>query len=99
MSFVRQHPLLWVFLRIMLLRQQPDILPASLFLFGLLLVANLLIGIASFLSDFDLLPSVLRTIADLGDEQEIAPPHVAEALSLRQLDKRKMQALRPTATR
>ena len=49
----------------MLLRQQPDILPASLFLFALLLVANLLIGIASFMIDFDLLQSIMRTIADL----------------------------------
>ena len=31
---------------------------------------------------------VARTIADLGDAKKIAPPHVAEALSLRQLDKR-----------
>ena len=31
---------------------------------------------------------VARTIADLGDAETIAVPHVAEALSLRQLDKR-----------
>lgn len=31
---------------------------------------------------------VARTIADLGRERKIAPPHVAEALSLRCLDRR-----------
>ena len=34
---------------------------------------------------------VARTIADLADTKEIAPPHVAEALALRQLDKRRRQ--------
>ena len=36
---------------------------------------------------------VARTIADLASEQDILPPHVAEALSLRQLD-RKCESLR-----
>jgi magnesium chelatase family protein len=31
---------------------------------------------------------VARTIADLGDAETIAVPHIAEALSLRQLDKK-----------
>ncbi len=31
---------------------------------------------------------VSRTIADLGDDKKIAPPHIAEALSLRCLDRR-----------
>ena len=52
MSFVRQHPLLWVFLRIMLLRQQPDILPASLFLFGLLDLDSPVLVILPFLLAF-----------------------------------------------
>ena len=37
---------------------------------------------------------VARTIADLSGAETITPPHIAEALSLRQLDVR-----RPTATR
>jgi magnesium chelatase family protein len=35
---------------------------------------------------------VARTIADLAGMTAIAPPHIAEALSLRQLDKRRAQA-------
>ncbi len=33
---------------------------------------------------------VARTIADLASEENILPTHIAEALSLRQLDKRKL---------
>ena len=33
---------------------------------------------------------VARTIADLADAQSITPPHIAEALALRQLDRRKL---------
>jgi len=32
---------------------------------------------------------VARTIADLAESRAIRPPHVAEALSLRQLDKKR----------
>ena len=65
MSFIHRHPLLSVFLQLLLLRQRPDILPASLFLFGILLLVNLFIGIGSFLMNFDLLQSILRTVADI----------------------------------
>lgn len=65
MNFVRQHPLLTVFVQIMLLRQRPDVLPASAFLFGLMVVINLIIGAASFLLDFNPVQSLLRTVADL----------------------------------
>ena len=65
MSFVRQHPFIWVFLRLLVFRESPDVLPASWFLFGLVLVINLLIDIVSFLVQFDLPGTVLRTIADL----------------------------------
>ena len=65
MTFIRQHPLLNVFLQIMLLKQRPDVLPSSVFLFGMLLVVNLLIGVGSFLLDFNFLQSLLRTLVDM----------------------------------
>jgi len=65
MSFARLHPLLNVFLQMMLFRQRPDILPASIFLFAILLVVNLFVGVGSFLIDFDLLQSLLRTVVDM----------------------------------
>jgi hypothetical protein len=65
MNFVRQHPLLSVYLQIMLLRQRPDVLPASWFLFAFMLVLNLIIGIVSFLLDFNMLQSLLRTVTDM----------------------------------
>ena len=65
MSFARLHPLLNVFVQLMLFRQRPDILPASVFLFAVLLVMNLIIGVGSFLIDFDLLQSLLRTVVDV----------------------------------
>lgn len=65
MDFVKQHPLLWVFIRICLLKERPDVLPSSVFLLGILAATNLLLGIINFLLDFDLLQSVLRTLADL----------------------------------
>lgn len=65
MSFIHQHPLLNVFLQLLLLRQRPDILPASLFLFSILLLVNLFIGIGGFLMNFDLLQSILRAVADI----------------------------------
>ncbi|MCW8962717.1 MAG: hypothetical protein OQL16_02895 [Gammaproteobacteria bacterium] len=65
MSFARLHPLLNVFVQMMLFRQRPDILPASVFLFAVLLVMNLIIGVGSFLIDFDLLQSLLRTVVDM----------------------------------
>jgi len=42
---------------------------------------------------------VARTIADLAGASSIAPPHVAEALSLRELDRRVGQVSGITATR
>jgi hypothetical protein len=65
MSFIRQHPLLSIFFRIALFQQRPDELPASSFLFAVLLVVNLIIGVANFLIDFDIIQSILRTMADL----------------------------------
>lgn len=65
MSFIRQHPLLSIFLQISLFQQRPDGLPASSFLFAVLLVINLIIGVANFLIDFDIIQSMLRTMADL----------------------------------
>ena len=37
---------------------------------------------------------VARTIADLAGEASIAPPHIAEALTMRQLDRRRTTAIR-----
>ena len=65
MNFIRQHPLLSIFFRIALFQQRPDELPASSFLFAVLLVINLIIGVANFLIDFDIIQSILRTMADL----------------------------------
>jgi len=65
MSFNKRHPLLWVFIHICLLRQPPEVLPASPFLLVILLVFNIGIGITAFLIDFSLVQSVLRTVADL----------------------------------
>ena len=65
MSFVRHHPLLWVFLKLLVFREKPDVLPASWFLFGLVLLINLVVDIGSFLIQFDLPGTLLRTIADL----------------------------------
>jgi len=65
MNFVNRHPVLSVFLQIALLRQRPDILPASSFLFGVLVIVNLLVGVANFLIDFNVIQSILRTIVDI----------------------------------
>lgn len=65
MSFVRQHPLVWTFIRILLFQKSPDVIPASWFLLGILLVLNLGLGIVSFAVQYDVLDSVLRTLADM----------------------------------
>ena len=65
MTFVRQHPLVWTFIRILLFQKSPDVIPASWFLLGILLLINLGVGIASFAVQYDVLNSVLRTLADM----------------------------------
>lgn len=65
MSFSSRHPLLTVFLNVLVFRQGPQILPASGFLFGLLLAINFLTGIVAFMLQYDLLSSLVRAIADL----------------------------------
>ena len=64
MNWQQQHPLLMIFVRISLLRQRPDELPASSFLFAVLLILNLLVGAASFLIEFDALQAMLRSLLD-----------------------------------
>lgn len=65
MSFSSRHPILSVILQIAVFRQRPEVLPASPFLFGLLLSINLLIGGANFLTDFNIIQSLLRMVVDL----------------------------------
>ena len=65
MSFIRNHPLAWVYLKLLVVREKPDVLPASWFLLGLMLAINLLLDIGSFLVKFDAMGTLLRTAADL----------------------------------
>lgn len=65
MNFVRQHPLAWTIFKILVFQKGPDVLPASHFLLGLLLLLNLGVGIASFMVQFDLLGAIMRTLADM----------------------------------
>ena len=65
MNFVQQHPLVWTFFRILVFQKGPDVLPASQFLLGFLLLLNLAVGIASFILQFDLSGAILRTLADM----------------------------------
>lgn len=65
MNFAERHPLVSVFLFIGLLRKGPQDIPASQFLFAILLVFSFMLGAASFMIEYEVGQALLRTIADM----------------------------------
>ena len=63
MTLKQDHSLLLAFLQICLFRQGPQILPASGFLLGLLVVLNAITGVAGLLAEFPLPAAILITVA------------------------------------
>ncbi len=66
MTFKQNHPLLLAFLQICFLRQGPQILPASRYLFGLLVALNVIIGTVELVFEFSLLAAILLTVTHIG---------------------------------
>lgn len=64
MTFSREHPLIFVFFQMCLLRHGPRVLPASGFLFVVLMLINMLIALVGFLNDYDPEQAIIRVIAD-----------------------------------
>ena len=64
MTLAKNHPLLAAFAQICLLRQGPQILPASGFLLGVVVALNLLVSTAGLLLTFGLGDALLRAVAD-----------------------------------
>jgi hypothetical protein len=65
MRFAKQHPILTVFWHMCLLRQGPEVLPRSGFLFYLLLPFYFVLGVSTSLTNNDFGASLLRSAADL----------------------------------
>lgn len=65
MTFKQDHSLPLAFLQICLLRQGPQILPASRFLLGLLVVLNAITGVAGLLAGLSLSAAMLITVAHI----------------------------------
>ncbi len=65
MSFKNNHPLLLAFVQLCLLRQGPQVLPASGFLLGVLMALNLAIASLAWVNEYGLLHAFLRAIVDL----------------------------------
>lgn len=65
MTFKNNHPLLVAFIQLCLLRHGPQILPASKFLLGVVVMLNLLIASLAWVHEYGFLSAFLRAFVDL----------------------------------